>query len=169
METLQAISTRRSIRKFTSEPVSDEDLDTLLWAAMAAPSASNEHPWRFVVARERGMLGRLSKATPFAGPLAAAPLGIVVCADQKVLRHQGFWVIDCAAAIENLLLAARDVGLGGVWIGVHPMAPLSLAVRLAVGLPRHVKPHSMIALGHPAEERPPVDRYDASFVHLEQW
>ena len=169
MDALQAISTRRSIRKFTSEPISDADVDTVLRAAMAAPSASNEHPWRFVVARERATLGRLSKTTPFAGPLAAAPLGIVVCADQKVLRHQGFWVIDCSAAIENLLLAAHAIGLGGVWIGVHPVTAFSIAVRVAADLPRHIKPHSMIALGHPAEERPPIDRHDPEFIHLERW
>jgi nitroreductase len=169
MDALKAISTRRSIRTFTPDPVSDADLDTLLRAAMAAPSASNEHPWRFVVARDRAMLGRLSKATPFAGPLAGAPVGIVVCADQKVLRHKGFWVIDCAAAIENLLVAARAMGLGGVWIGVHPAAPLSAAVRLVAGLPRHIKPHSLVALGHPAEERPPVDRFDADYIHAERW
>ena len=129
MDALQAISTRRSIRAFTPEPVSEEDLDTVLRAAMAAPSASNEHPWRFVVARDRAMLGRLSKATPFAGPLAGAPVGIVVCADQKVLRHKGFWVIDCAAAIENMLLAAHAIGLGGLWMGVHPVPQLSDALR----------------------------------------
>ena len=169
MDTLEALSTRRSIRKFTAEPVSAEDLDTILRAAMAAPSASNEHPWRFVVARERATLDKLSKTTPFAGPLALASVGIVVCADQKALRHKGFWVIDCSAAIENMLLAAHAIGLGGVWIGVHPAAPLSLAVRLAAGLPRHIKPHSLVAIGHPAEERLPVDRFDPEFVHAEQW
>ena len=169
METLQALSTRRSIRSFTPEAVSDADLDAILRAAMAAPSASNERPWRFIVARERATLDRLSKATPFAGPLAAAPLGIVVCADQKVLRHKGFWVIDCSAAIENMLLAAHAIGLGGVWIGVHPVAALSLAVRLAAGLPRHIKPHSLVAIGHPAEDRPPVDRFDPGFIHAERW
>jgi nitroreductase len=137
---------------------------------MAAPSASNERPWRFLVVREREMRERLAAATPFAKPIAGAPVGIVVCADTKAAKYPGFWVIDCSAAIQNMLLAAHAIGLGGVWIGVHPMAPLSISVRHAIGgLPRHIKPHSMIALGHPAEERPPVDRYDESFVHLERW
>ena len=169
MDALQAISTRRSIRAFTAEPVSDADLDIVLHAAMAAPSASNERPWRFLVTRESGLRERLANATPFAKPLLTASVGIVVCADTRALKHEGFWVIDCSAAIENLLLAAHALGLGAVWMGVHPHPELSASVRAVVALPDGIEPHSMIALGHPAEERPPMDRYDASFIHVDRW
>jgi len=92
-----------------------------------------------------------------------------VCAETGVCKHDGFWVIDCSAAIENLLLAAHALGLGAVWMGVHPHPALVASVRAVAGLPAGIEPHSMIALGHPAEERPSIDRYDASFIHSERW
>jgi nitroreductase len=169
MDTLEAIRTRRSIRQFTAEPVTDEEIELLLRAAMAAPSASNERPWRFVVVRQREALDRLAKATLYAKPLQRATLGIVVCADKREAKYAGFPIIDCAAAIENLLLAAHSLGLGGVWIGVHPVAPFVYAVRRAIGAPRHVLPHSLLAIGRPAEEKPAVDRYETDWVHQERW
>ena len=161
--------TRRSVRAYTPEAVTDTELDVVLRAAMAAPSAGNERPWRFVVVRDRTILGRLAKATPFARPLADAPVGLVVCADRTKLKYPGFWPIDCSAAIENLLLAAHATGMGGVWIGVHPMAPFEWAVRRVLETPRRGTPVAMIALGHPAQAPPRVDRYDAGFVHLDTW
>ena len=169
MDALQALMTRRSIRQFTAEPVSDADVDTLLRASMAAPSASNERPWRFLVVRDAARREALANATPFAKPLLSAPVGIIVCAETSVCKHDGFWVIDCSAAIENLLTAAHALGLGAVWLGVHPHPELSASVRAVAGLPEGIEPHSMVAIGHPAEERPAMDRYDASFIHTERW
>lgn len=169
MDALEAIMTRRSIRQFTDELVTAEEIGTLLRAAMAAPSASNERPWRFVVVRERETLDRLAKATLFSKPLASASLGIVVCVDKREAKYAGFPIIDCAAAIENLLLAAHSMGLGGVWIGVHPVPPFIHAVRRIIGAPRHIAPHSLLALGRPAEGRFPVDRFEPGWVHQERW
>ncbi len=169
MDAIQAIMTRRSVRAFTSEPVTDDELELVLRAGMAAPSASNERPWRFVTVREPESLSRLSHATPFARPVKGASAAIVVCTDRLQLRYPGFWVIDCSAAIENLLLAAHAVGLGGVWIGVHPIAPFVSMVRRIIGAPRHVVPHSIVALGHPEQTPAPVDRYEPAWVHEEQW
>lgn len=169
MEGIEAIMTRRSVRSFTEEPLTDEELDMLLRAAMAAPSASNGRPWRFLVVRERDRLERLSRATPFAKPVAGAGAGVVVCVDKLALKYPGFWVIDCAAAIQNMLLAARSTGLGGVWIGVHPVQPLVSSVRRAMELPRHIAPHSIVALGHPERTPEPVDRFEAEWVHRERW
>lgn len=169
MDALDAIMTRRSIRQFSDEPVTETEIDALLRAAMAAPSASNERPWRFVVVRQRDTLDRLSKATPFAKPLERAPVGIVVCADRREAKYPGFWVIDCAAAIENVLLAAHAIGLGGVWMGVHPIAPFAYAVRRVIGAPRHIAPHSLLAIGRPAKQAPPVDRYETDWVRQERW
>lgn len=169
MDTLTALMTRRSIRAFTDDPVTDAEIDTILRAAMAAPSASNERPWRFVVVRERDTLDRLAKATPFARPLERAQVGIVVCADKREAKYPGFWVIDCAAAIENALLATHAIGLGGVWIGVHPVAPFAYAARRIIDAPRHIAPHSLLAIGRPAKQSPPVDRYDAGWVRQERW
>ena len=169
MDALEAIMTRRSIRSYTDEPVSDAELDSILRAAMAAPSASNERPWRFVVVRDPATLARLAKATLFSGVVGRAKAAIVVCGDRQAAKYPGFWVIDCSAAIQNALLAAHAGGLGAVWVGVHPVTPFVAAVRRIIGVPRHVVPHSIIALGRPAEGRPPVDRYDEAFVHDERW
>lgn len=169
MEALEAIMTRRSVRKFTSERVTDAHLETILRAAMAAPSASNGRPWRFVVVRDRERLVRLSKSTTFGGLLAGAGAGIVVCADRTALKYPGFWPIDTSAATENLLLAAHAIGLGGCWVGVHPIPTFKFAVRRAVGLPRWVVPVSLVGIGHPESVPAPVDRYEPRWVHHEQW
>jgi nitroreductase len=169
VDALEAIMTRRSIRQFTDEPVTEEELDAVLRAAMAAPSAHNGRPWRFVVVRDREVLTRLAKATPFAGPLAGAQVGIVVLAERRVSAYAGFWAIDCAAAIENALIAARALGLGGVWIGVHPIRPFASVVRRVVAAPNTVHVHSMIALGRPARERTVPDRFEVEWVHRDRW
>lgn len=169
MDTLDSIRTRRSVRRFTEEQIGEEQLELLLRAAMAAPSASNERPWQFVIVRDRGKLLDLAKATPFAKPLSGASVGLVVAADRREMKYPGFWVIDCSAAIQNLLLAAHAVGLGGVWIGVHPVAPFRWRVRRLVGLPRYIVPHSLVALGHPVRVPEPVDRFDEARLHSERW
>jgi nitroreductase len=169
MDALEAIMSRRSVRQFTDQPVTDEQLDAVMRAAMAAPSASNGQSWRFVTVRDRERLDRLASATTFAKPLRGAPVGIVVCADRLQLKYPGFWVIDCSAAIQNLLLAAHATGLGAVWIGVHPIAPFRRAVRKIIEAPPTVVPHSMIALGHPEKLPESVDRFHPDWVHSEKW
>lgn len=169
MDCLDAVMTRRSIRRYTDEPVSEADLETLLRAAMAAPSAGNQQSWRIVVVTDRDQLNRLSTATPYSSMLAQAPLGFVVCGDSRDERHPGYWPQDCAAAIENLLVAANAIGLGGVWIGCYPVEDRVANVREICGVPEGVTPMSMIALGHPAERKPPADRYRPELVHRDRW
>lgn len=169
MDTLEAIAARRSVRQFTDRPVTDAELDILMRAAMAAPSATNEQPWRFVVVREADRLERLSHATPFARSIAGAGVAVVVCADRLAMRSPGFWVIDCAAAIENLLLAAHAIALGGVWLGVHPVPTFRRAVRRIIEAPPTIVPHSLVAIGHPASIPAAVDRFQPDWVHSERW
>lgn len=169
MDALEAIHTRRSVRQFAEAPVTDEQLEALLRAAMAAPSAGNQQPWRFVAVRDPGKRAELAEATPYSSPIGRAPLGIVVLADTRENKHPGFWVQDCSAAIENLLLAAHAIGLGGVWIGVHPHADRSAAVAKVVNPPQGFEVLSMVAIGHPANPGPEVDRYHAEFVRTDSW
>jgi nitroreductase len=169
MDAVTAIMTRRSIRAYEAEPVAPELVETLLRAAMAAPSAGNQQPWRFVVVTERTMLGRLAATSPYAGPLLRAPLAIIVCGDTVGERHPGYWVEDCSAAMENLLLASHALGLGSVWLGYYPDAGGVELIRDALGLPESVVPLGIASIGHPAEDRPPVDRYRDGFVHYETW
>ena len=169
MDMLEVIHSRRSIRQYADAPVTDAQVETVLRAAMAAPSASNQQPWRFVVVRDAAIRGKLAEATPYASPVGRAPVGIVVLGDTRDNKHPGFWVQDCAAAVENLLLATHAIGLGAVWIGVHPNEERASAVAAIVGAPDGVVPLCMIAVGVPAAAGPRVDRYRPEFVFAEGW
>lgn len=159
------ILARRSIRAFTSEPVTEEQITRLLEAAMAAPSGRNSKPWHFVAVTQREMLNRLVFKSA-ADMLAQATLCICVCGEPAASE---FWVQDCSAATENILLAATGMGLGSVWIGVHPNPNQEQAVRDILGIPGHITPLNLIAIGHPAEQRPARTQYDESRVHRERW
>ncbi len=163
------VLTRRSIRKYTEEPVADEQVELLLRAAMAAPSAGNQQPWHFVVVRDRERLQAVTVAHPYASMLPGASLAILVCGDTGPKKWPEFWEQDCSAATENLLIEAERLGLGAVWLGVHPRAERVDALRALFGLPDRVVPFALVALGHPAERKPPSDRYEPSRVHSERW
>jgi nitroreductase len=163
------VLTRRSTRKYTDEPVADEQVELLLRAAMAAPSAGNQQPWQFVVVRDREALRAVTEAHPYASMLPGAPLAILVCGDTGPKKWPDFWEQDCSAATENLLIEAERLGLGAVWLGVHPRAERVTALRELFGLPGTIMPFALVAVGHPAEHKPPSDRYDAARVHFERW
>lgn len=164
---LDNIFARRSIRRYTDEPVSEEGVKTLLEAAMAAPSASDRRPWHFIVVHERATLDALAKRHPYAKMLFEALLCVVPCADPAI--SDAWWVQDCSAATENLLLAATALGLGAVWIGVYPRTERVQAVREVLGIPESIMPLCLIPIGHPAERKEPRTRYDAARVHQEKW
>lgn len=157
---------RRSIRKFTEEPVSREDLITLLKAGMSGPSAMNAQPWEFVVVTEKETLARFRKVLMFAkmkGTAAICVLGSKRIQTNKV--GDKFWVQDCSAATENILLATTAMGLGAVWIGIHPVRHFERQVKSILNLPDGVTPLNLIILGHPAEEKEARTQYDAKRVH----
>jgi nitroreductase len=166
-EFVQTIFARRSIRKYTDEPVSEADIKTLLEAAMAAPSASNRKPWQFVVVTKRQTLDALAEAHPHGKMLFEAPLCISVCGDLTEMER--YWVQDCSAATENLLLAVTALDLGAVWLGITPKEDRVTAVREILGLPDHITPLNLVSIGHPAEEKDARTQYDASRVHHEGW
>ena len=162
---------RRSIRSFTSEPVSQDQIDTLLRAAMAAPSAGNRKPWHFVVVTDAGVRAALAQAHPHAASIAQAPLGLVPCGD-PALGFPGrpeYWVQDLSAATENVLLAATGMGLGSVWCGVYPVPERVQAVRRILGIPEEVTPFALVVVGHPAEQKEPRTQYDPQRVHRDRW
>ena len=169
MDAIEAILTRRSIRSFRDEPVSEDLIETLLRAAMAAPSAGNQQPWQFVVIRDRAILDAIPTVHPHAKMALEAPLAIVVCGDATLDKHKGFWVQDCAAAVQNLLLAAHASSLGAVWCGVHPNAEREEGFREFLSLPERIVPLALLVIGHPNEEKPPSERYDAARVHRNRW
>ncbi|MFW5982624.1 MAG: nitroreductase family protein [Candidatus Brocadiia bacterium] len=169
MDTMEAIYGRHSIRSFTDERVSDEEIDILLKAAMAAPSAGNQQPWHFVVIDDREVLDAIPKFHAYSAMLKQAPAAIAVCGDLSEERHEGFWVQDCSAAVENLLIAAHDRGLGAVWLGIHPAKERVEGMSELLETPENVVPFAVVALGYPAEEKAPCTYYDESRVHRNRW
>lgn len=169
MDALQVLLTRRSIRQYTGQPVEDEVIRKLLEAAMCAPSAGDARPWHFVVIRERALLDAVPALHPHAAMAASAPLAIMVCADPRVERVEGYWPQDCAAATQSLLLAAHAFGLGAVWTGIYPVEERITAFRRLCGLPEPIVPFAFIPLGYPAEQPEDVNRFDTARVHYDRW
>jgi nitroreductase len=169
METMDAIFTRRSIRKYLPDPVSRDMIENLLRAGMSAPSAGDEQPWHFIIIDRRDLLERISEMHPYARMLKGAPAALLICADPNAPKFKDFWVQDCSAASENMLLAAHDQGLGAVWIGVYPAEKLVTGIRELLNIPEHMIPFSAIAIGYPAEEKSGRSRYEVSRVHDNSW
>jgi nitroreductase len=169
MDTLDAIRTRRSVRRYLDQPVPLELIQKLLAAAMQAPSARNEQPWQFVVIDDRAVLAAIPEFMPNAAMAGAAPLAILVCGDLDLEKSEGYWVVDCAAATENLLLAAHALGLGAVWCGVYPRKERMDGLRRLVGLPQNVVAHSLVVIGYPAEQPPPQNHCRPERVRRNHW
>ena len=169
MDALEAIYTRRSIRKYEDKSIPEELLRTILAAAMSAPSAGNAQPWQFVVITDKRILSQIPKVNSYAAMAKDAPLAILICGDMRLEKFPGNWVSDCAAAVENLLLAAHALGLGAVWTGVYPKKDRMEGFRRLLNLPDNVLPHALIPLGYPAERFPREDRYKEERVHHDGW
>lgn len=174
MDTVEAILTRRSVRNFTRKPIEAETLRLLLEAAMSAPSATNAKDWEFIIVTARQKLVQMADGNgKYAQPLRSAAAGILICGnlEKAVPAAKDFWVIDCANAAENLCLCAHALGLGSVWLGTWPRADAVSAQSSLFSLPAHIVPHSILALGYPADSAgtPRKSRYDASCVHAEAW
>jgi nitroreductase len=169
MELLEGILTRRSIRQYKPDLVSEEQVQKLLEAAMSAPSAGNERPWQFVVIDDRKVLGAIPTMHPHSQMLEEAPLAILVCGDLEQAKFEGYWIQDCSAATENLLLAAHALGLGAVWLGVYPDEERIAGLRRLLALPEHVIPLALVAVGYSEEVKLPVQRYKPERVHSNGW
>ena len=166
---MKAILGRRSIRKFTGEAIPDEDIKKILEAAMAAPSACNQQPWHFVVAKDKETHRKVMEIQPYTKMLEKASIALFVCADPELQTCPGFWVQDTSAATENILLAVEALGYGATWCGLYPNDEPVWKTRELLGLPKHVMPLNVIAIGVPDEEKPPSERYNEERVHYEKW
>ena len=170
MDALEAVFTRRSVRQYTDEPVSDQAIETILRAAMQSPSAVNLQPWHFVVIDDRTLLDHIPDFHPYSSFLREAPVAIVVCGDLERDRlDASYWVQGCSAATQNLLLAAHAIGLGAVWLGVYPRRERIEGVRRLLHLPDNLVPLNIVSLGHPAESPAQFDRFDPSRVSRNIW
>ncbi len=169
MELFEAIMTRCSIRKFKNEPVAEKTVTKILEAAMNAPTAGNQLAWQFIVINERTMLDKLSIVHPYGQALKTATLAIAVCGDIKAEKHSGFWVQDCSAAVQNILLTAHSEDLGAVWLGVYPRADREKEISAAMQLPEGITTLAIVAIGHPDQKIEPQKRYDSSKIHYNGW
>ena len=169
MDTLTAIFSRRSVRIYTPKPVPRDMVIDIARAAMYAPSAGNERPWHFIVLTDRALLDEIPKFHPYAAMLKHASTALLVCGDTSLEKHKGYWVLDCAAATQTILLAAHAKGLGAVWCGVYPTEDRVENLRKLLHLPEHIVPFSLIPLGFPAEEKKPMERFDESRIHENRW
>ena len=166
MELKEALLKRRSVRKFTEEPVSEEMIEELLHAAMSGPSACNKKPWDFYVVSNKEVLKELQSASKFTK--MTAPLAMIVCGNLSKALPLGmaeYWIQDCSAATENILLRVTDLGLGAVWCGIHPQKGAEERVRNMLDIPKTQIPLNVIFIGHPAEEPEARDQYEEKYIH----
>ena len=160
---------RRSIRRYTTQDVEEKDIRMLLEAGMAAPSAGNERPWHFVVVRDRRLMQGIMEVHPYAQMLKQSPVAVLICGDPTLEKYPGFWVQDCSAAVENMLIMAVKLNLGAVWLGIYPIEERVRGLRQLLGLPENIIPFALVPIGHPDEEKRPLDRYDEERVHRDGW
>ena len=169
METFEAIISRRSIRQYTNEKISQQMIDKLLTAAMQAPSARDTQSWHFIVIEDKHILKAIAGFHPYADMLRQAPLAIAVCGDFRLEESVEYLALNCAAATMNILLAAHSFGLGAVWLGIHPRKKRIKDLREELNLPENIIPITLIAIGYPKESKNRIDRFDPNKIRFNQW
>jgi nitroreductase len=161
-ETLKVIHNRKSVRHFTNQAVTTQQIELLLQAGMAAPTAVDRQPWAFYVLSKRETLDALADQLPYAKMLFQAQAAIVVCGDMEKagnLKDRDYWVQDCAAATQNILLAAESIGLGAVWTAVFPYDDRTKVVVETIDLPQHHVPLNVIPIGYSSGEDKPRNKW----------
>ena len=168
MDTLSAIFTRRSVRKYQPGELTEKQIENLLKAAMSAPSAANSQPWHFVVVDDHKKLNQISSFHPYAKMAAEAALAILVCAEPALEKFPGFWPQDCAAAVQNILLAAHAQALGAVWVGIYPGND-STPFRELFELPQGIEPMALVVIGSAPSNPEEPERYLPERVHYNKF
>lgn len=168
---MKSIFTRRSIRKFENKSVEQDKIESVLKAAMQAPSAGDQRPWEFIVVKEKNMLKKISEMSPYAKFLEQAPMAIVMVADKEKMLYPENWEQDMGAATENLLLQAVDEELGTVWLGVAPLQDRMDHISKIFGLSSNILPYNVIAMGYPTanQQNRYIDRFEENRIHYEKW
>ncbi len=166
---MDTIFKRRSIRKYRDGEIDQKKIEQIIRAGMNAPSAGNEQPWHFIVVRDRGILDGIINVHPYSSMLKEADVAIVLCGDITLDHYDGFWVQDCAAAAENMLLEITDMGLGSVWLGVYPIKERVDGLRTIFSLPENIYPFAVFPVGYPGEDKNSNNRFDPSRIHFDAW
>ena len=165
MDAIKNILNRRSIRKYTDQPIPEIIVKAMINSGMHAPTARNLQPWHFIVVNDRNMLDKLSVVHPYAKMLKQATLAILVCGDRNLQEMDGYIIQDCSAATQNILLAAHAHGLGAVWLGMYPREQRMEDISKLLGIPDHILPVSLISIGYPDEHKEAPDRYNTEKIH----
>lgn len=169
METFQAIINRRSIRKYKSEKIEEEKIQSLLRAAMYAPSAMNLQPWHFIVINSLDVINETVKSVPHAEMIKQSGAAILICGDSSLEKNESWLIQNCSAAVQNILLAAFDLGLGSCWIAVHGMDEIVKNLKGQFKLPSEIIPIALVAIGYPDEEVKAEERFKMEKVHFNKW
>ena len=173
MEKTSVIFSRRSIRKYdSSRRVSREQIEDVLGAAMHAPSAMNKQPWEFVVVNEPKGIAEIMRIHPYCESLGEAGTAIIVCGDRDAqfkIPDGEYWLCDCSAATQNILLRAAELGLRTCWCGIYPEAVRCKAFRELLGLPKNIEPLALVIIGYPKESPEAGNRYVKSKVHWQKF
>lgn len=166
---MEAIYKRRSVREYLEKEITEEQIHEILHAGMSAPSAGNQKPWHFIVIKNKKKLQELTKLSPYAKMLATADTAILVCADLSKQKHEGYWMIDCAAATENMLIEISHLNLGAVWLGVYPRPDRMVFLKEYFKLPETVEAFAVLSIGNSTKEDGQINRYNEEVVHFENW
>lgn len=167
---MKEIFERRSVRSFLEMKVKTTDINTLLKAAMRAPSAGNEQPWEFVVLTESDKISKITEFNPYAPFLKNTPCVIVVCGNMEYKKFpEDYWIQDCSAATQNILLEAVHLGLGGVWLGIYPLEDRINGMKQLLNLPENVVPLCAVALGYPKQQTKAINTFDEDRIHIDKW
>ena len=169
MDTMEALYTRRSVRKYKNQQVPLEIIKEAVKAAMYAPSARNQQPWEFIIIDKKELLDSVPTFSPHAAMSKGAPAGVLICFNKEYESAEGFFPQDLGAATQNLLLALHANGLGAVWTGVYPREDRVAGFVKMFNLPETVIPYAFIIIGYPEKKTDPVDRYKADRVHYNKW
>ncbi|MBZ3936005.1 nitroreductase family protein [Methanimicrococcus blatticola] len=169
METMEALYTRRSVRKFQNKSVPMELIEEAVKAAMFAPSARNQQPWEFIIVDKQELMDAVPTYSPHAQMAKGAPAGVLICYNKEYDVAEGFFPQDLGAATQNLLLALHENGLGAVWTGVYPREDRMKGFVNAFNLPENVIPYSFTIIGYPEKETDKVDRFKKERVHYNKW
>lgn len=169
MDVLEAMETRRSVRRYAADGLTDGAIDRIIQAAMSGPSAVNSRPWHFIVVRDKAILEKIPQASPYAGMAKDASVAIVVCGDPSLDKIPGFWVQDCSIAAQNILLAAHGLGYGAVWTGGYPMESQVKKLQKLFNIPESIFPLAVIPIGVPAEKNTKRKEMLAGRIHQNTW
>ena len=169
MDLYEGIVSRRSVRRFTEQPVEKDIIEDVIKAAMYAPSAHNAREWEFVVVDDKALIEAISETSPYAKFAKSAPVVVVICGNTEKEKVAGFWVQDCSAAMQNMLLAVHSKKMGATWCGIHPIADLEMAIQELLELPGHIIPLGLCVMGYTEHSPRQPDRFEPEKIHYNKY